>query len=246
MNSVHELDSRTMSKNLTHEKYRVKLGQKQAECTECTALGQPARPAPRPRAPRLRPAPVPRPPRAPPTARPAPAPFLSRAPLLQCLRPLARPCRAAPNPRPGRLAACPARPASPACAPSASTPSAQRLHAQLPSLCCIVTQAYLGSQYSLYCNTNLQPTKLFCNTVSSKASHLYCNTISPLTIQFYPSSLQYNFVLQLNLHYFCNTIHSLAIQKFSSQYDLGSSPSKSAPFFFFIIIIILIFFFYFQ
>ena len=41
MNSVHEPDSRTMSKNLTQEKYRVKSGQKQAECTECTDLGQP-------------------------------------------------------------------------------------------------------------------------------------------------------------------------------------------------------------
>ena len=42
--------------------------------------------------------------------------------------------------------------------------------------------------------------------------------------------LQYNSSYpSLNL---CNTTHSLAIQKFSSQYDLGSSPSKSAPFFF--------------
>ena len=38
MNSVHEPGSRTMSKNLTPEKYRVKPGQKQAECTKCTAL----------------------------------------------------------------------------------------------------------------------------------------------------------------------------------------------------------------
>ena len=56
MNSVHEPGSRTMSKNLTPEKYRVKPGQKQAECTKCTALANPrtqaARPAPRPRAPR--------------------------------------------------------------------------------------------------------------------------------------------------------------------------------------------------
>ena len=37
MNSVHEPGSRTMSKNLTSEKYRVKPGQKQAACTECTA-----------------------------------------------------------------------------------------------------------------------------------------------------------------------------------------------------------------
>ena len=50
MNSVHEPGSRTMSKNLTQEKYRVKSGQKQAECTECTTLGQPARPGRAPNA----------------------------------------------------------------------------------------------------------------------------------------------------------------------------------------------------
>ena len=36
MNTVHEPGSRTMSKNLTPEKYRVKPGQKQVACTECT------------------------------------------------------------------------------------------------------------------------------------------------------------------------------------------------------------------
>ena len=62
MNSVHEPGSRTMSKNLTQEKYQVKSGQKQVECTKCTALGQPARPcralpcACRASAPPLRPA----------------------------------------------------------------------------------------------------------------------------------------------------------------------------------------------
>ena len=52
MNSVHEPGSRTMSKNLTQEKYRVKSGKKQAEYTECTTLSQAAHPALRPRAPR--------------------------------------------------------------------------------------------------------------------------------------------------------------------------------------------------
>ena len=41
MNSVHESSSRTMSKNLTPEKYLVKPGQKQAECTKCTTLAKP-------------------------------------------------------------------------------------------------------------------------------------------------------------------------------------------------------------
>ena len=41
MNSVHEPGSRTMSKNLTQEKYRVEQGQKQAKCTKCTALASP-------------------------------------------------------------------------------------------------------------------------------------------------------------------------------------------------------------
>ena len=73
-----------------------------------------------------------------------------------------------------------------ACAPNRAPNAHLRAQprAQLPSLCCIVTQAYPGSQYSLYCNTNLLPTKLYCNTVSSQASHLYCNTLSSLTIQF--------------------------------------------------------------
>ena len=56
MNSVHEPGSRTMSKNLTPKKYRVKLGQKQAKCTKCTALASPRLPRSRcaPRPPRAR------------------------------------------------------------------------------------------------------------------------------------------------------------------------------------------------
>ena len=124
----------------------------------------------------------------------------------------ARPAPSAPSTR-----LPPVRPARPrlACAPSVSTPNSvcarlRALHAQpralpraqLPSPCCIVTQAYPSSQYSFYCNTNLLPTKLYCNTVSSQASHLYCNTIAPLAIQFLPTnftSLQYNLL-------YCNKI----------------------------------------
>ena len=43
MNRVHE---QCPKKNFDSGKYRVEPGQKQAECTECTAQGQPARPAP--------------------------------------------------------------------------------------------------------------------------------------------------------------------------------------------------------
>ena len=160
MNNVHLV---------TQEKYRVEKKQveNQAGCTS-TKLAQPVR-----------------------TGR-APNDQVARAP---------RPCRApaAPCRAPGRPPACPAPrlrlPTRPSAypralcaprAPAATCPAALLAQplAQLPSLCCIVTQAYPGSQYSLYCNTNLLPTKLYCNTVSSKASHLYCNTISPLTIQF--------------------------------------------------------------
>ena len=102
-------------------------------------------------------------------------------PRVQCraCSPRARPARPACALRAPRAPCAPrVRPARPACALRAQP------RAQLPSLCCIVAQAYPGSQYSLYCNTNLLPTKLYCNTISSQASHLYCNTLSYLTIQF--------------------------------------------------------------
>ena len=75
MNSVHEPSSRTMSKYFDSGKYRVEPGQKQAECTKCTALASPgaqaARPAPcRAAATRLRPAAA-RPPRTPTQSPPA-------------------------------------------------------------------------------------------------------------------------------------------------------------------------------
>ena len=98
MNSVHESGSRTMSKNLTQEKYRVKSSQKQAECTECPALGQPARPlaprapAPAACAPRALQLPTRPAPRALPAAAPVCAPCAVRLlrPPERLLRPPAR------------------------------------------------------------------------------------------------------------------------------------------------------------
>ena len=96
MNSVHLV---------TQEKKRVKTDRKWAECTEYTAQGQPARPAPRPRS--CRPAsPAPRAPRAPTPA----AARLPRASL---------PAAPAPQ-RPARPACAPARPARLAQRPSSS------------------------------------------------------------------------------------------------------------------------------
>ena len=108
MNSFHELGSRTMSKNLTQEKYRVKPSQKQAECT---AQSQPARPAPACRAP---------------CAHPAPAPLLPHTPrACRCLlRTPARPLR----PTPSRPVSCSARPCSRTRSPARS---ARALRTQL-------------------------------------------------------------------------------------------------------------------
>ena len=103
MNSVHEPGSQTMSKNLTPEKYQVKPGKKQAECTECTVCYPSNTPdrAPLPRSYALvapRPCPThPPPPCASARAR-APSACVSRARLRRArarLRPPARPCRAA-------------------------------------------------------------------------------------------------------------------------------------------------------
>ena len=117
MNSVHEPGSRTMSKNLTQEKYRVEQGQKQVGRTECTAKSQPAcpgraRPAPacRARPARLRPAcraPLPR------MMPPAPHARVPAAPRARGLSFLAAPARApsacptcAQSPAPCRLVPC--------------------------------------------------------------------------------------------------------------------------------------------
>ena len=150
MNSVHEPGSRTMFKNFDSGKYRVKPGKKQAECTECTAQGQAARPAPsqpcparsaRARACRARPARLPsvRLPCAPrPPVRPAMSARLPRAPY--CLR---APAACAPQRPP---APSPARPRTPAwalrarLAPARPASYPSQRPAQLPSLA-----IYLGS-----------------------------------------------------------------------------------------------------
>ena len=185
--------------------------------------GQPARPSPRPCAPRLRPA--------------------CRAPAAACsTRPSAQ-LPTAPARAPARTSACALRPRPARLAPVQRPPAlpARALRAQLPSLCCIVTRAYPGSQYSLYCNTNLLPTKLYCNTISSQANLLYCNTIAPLAIQFPFSSnllhcntnqciaIHFQPILGSSLQYkilYCNTI------PFLLKYNWAVAYSKSAPFFF--------------
>ena len=51
-----------------------------------------------------------------------------------------------------------------------------------------------------------------CNTIP------YCNTI------FQPSSLQYNFVLQLNLDYSCNTIQTIQAHHIAIQFPPTAHP----------------------
>ena len=195
---------------VTQEKYRVEKNkvENQAGCTS-TKLAQPVHTG---RAPSAQAACAPRPcrplPRTRSSARAPAAPCRTPARSLARLqspatrprvrprvrpraqRPVALPraqCSAA-RPRTQRPACACLRAPAPAARPSACrrlpTRPAPCLRAQLPSPCCIVTQAYPGSQYSLYCNTNLLPTKLYCIIVFSQASHLYCNTLSSLTIQF--------------------------------------------------------------
>ena len=146
MNSVHEPGSRTMSKNFDSGKYQVEPGQKQAECTECTAQGQPARPGREPSAhpalpralrarPRLSLRPVARAPRAYPSSacRARHACLCPRA----CQRP--RSCRPPATRAPAPTCALsrapthaqPSAPA-PACAPS--TPACARPARPTPSL----------------------------------------------------------------------------------------------------------------
>ena len=197
MNSVHKLGSRIMSKNLTQEKYRVELGQKQAECTECTAQSQPQHPSRAPsacllRAPcafRLRVRPHPRARSHPHTRSRARTP-------------------AAPAPTPQRLPAHPARPAErlPPCAPQRPRLRAPWSYRGLAGHC-IAIQSSLAYRFKLqynvvYCNTLLpassplllqyKPTG--CNTIFP----LGCNTKPVITIQsllepatFQPPSLQY-------------------------------------------------------
>ena len=178
-------------------------------------------------------------------------PLVPRA-SASCRAPHAMPARA-PHARPPARSARALLPAEPVCAPRACpAPPARACCAQRAvSWPCSVlyrnTAPALGlcchnTIFFLYCDTIfLQPS---CNTILQyyssqpaiqtsvlqykifQPSLLYCNTMQPL---------QYNFPLG------CNTIQRLlAIQSQPSntttfyfpQYDLGNSPSKSAPFFF--------------
>ena len=205
MNSVHEPGSRTMSKNLTQEKYQVEPGQKQAECTECTVQSQPTRPG---------------------HARPVPSACLPRAQRgpLTCAPPAARlpppalhsGAPTAPHARaPSSLQRPPARPRTNSCAlrarPAARPAPAQRLPS-CPVLGhntprCIATQFLLAHCPSQVTIQNCIVTQFLSKLTSFTA------------IQFYV--LQYNFSNPLPaIQYFycnqpfqtcCNTISSLAI-----------------------------------
>ena len=95
-------------------------------------------------------------------------------------------------------------------------------------LCCIATQPNLSSlsksQYNFFVlrhkpshPSSLPQSQLYCNTIANPPSLLQYNLSSSLHFQ-QAFLLQYTFKS-------CNTISP-------SQYELGSSPSKSAPFFF--------------
>ena len=221
MNSVHEPGSRTMSKNLTQEKYRVKTSQKQAKCTECTALGQPARQScapnalsraqrPAARAPRsaaarlrlrlpsVRLSGAPRQPASPPVL----ARLLAPVSVPPCAPQHARPARTstlalrAPARAPARPTGGPARPSprAHACARPSARPStpAQRL-------------AFL-SQYNFvlrhnFVSCSLQYIKCIAIQFQAKAPILQYNFHSSL-----PCFLQYNFyiAIQIFLFFFFN------------------------------------------
>ena len=187
MNNVHEPGSRIMSENLTQEKYRVKPGQKQAECTECTAFGQPACPgreqAAQPALPRaLRPpsSPAHLPPRAP--AAPT-GPYCVRAPAAHCLTPHASatcaPTRAL---RAQRLSS----PLSqykilycgliPAKLNTSVTIQVLYRDTAFPANClqyniCIATHLPQSLKYNTHCNTLPTHFTLSCNTILSIARY---------------------------------------------------------------------------
>ena len=94
MNSVHEPGSRTMSKNLTQEKYRVKPGKTQAECTECTARWPSNTPGRAPLLRRARPCRAARPPASRAPSASLPARSTPRAPQRLAPTPVSCACRA--------------------------------------------------------------------------------------------------------------------------------------------------------
>ena len=111
-----------------------------------------------------------------------------------------------PVPRASAFAERPAPPARAPAAPSVPSYLARAVSRHRPTP---------GSQYILYCNTNLLPTKLYCNTVSWPTQPpllqyipVHCNPNSTLQASF--SAIQYS-VLQYNFPLFsspllCNTM----------------------------------------
>ena len=210
MNSVHEPGSRTMSKILTQEKYRVNPSRKQAKCTEYTALASPsaqtARPAPRPRAPRA--------PRAPAAARPllpharSPRAFARLLPTRPCPALQRRSCRAPALPAPtsayrlrAHLRAC----CAPTCAPRAPS-LAPTCAPRAPSLApCRRCSGCIAIQH---CPCLLPSHNTVCITIQT-----YC-PLNCIAIQFPPrlatSIAIHSSVLQPNFNpssfLLCNTI----------------------------------------
>ena len=184
MNSVHELGSRTMSKKFDSGKYRVEPGQKQAECTECTTQGQPARCracwAPRPRACR---APVPtcraRPCRAPYLPRVPAARHACRTPCLLCATP------ATPSPAPH------ARPTQRPCA----CLRAQHTPARAPAAQPLLYRGLAGHYIAIQSNLALAPQSQYKFCIAIQITSLtqlpllqytpvYCNSNPTLQASF--------------------------------------------------------------
>ena len=181
----------------------------------------------------------------------APAAHAPRAPRAAACRPRACPPRTLPH-----ASAC--APASPACAPSLLPRPAQRPPSRHSCLSCdtgSLVSCHCTSQYKFY-NTlfslnqpplAIHPTVLQYDFFLTQPALLAFKSRNThyLTIQFLPSNLQYNFVLQLNLHYSCNIIF------FFLQYKWAVAHSRffffCTNFFFSILtIIIIIIFNYFQ
>ena len=145
MNSVHLV---------TQEKKRVKTDRKWVECTECTAQGQPARPAPLLRTPRAPLPAVPAPAARAPSTLPA-----RRAPLLHAQRPACA------------LRALPARPAS-AQRPVHCHNTILYCDIVWPPAACCNTIHCIATQLSSSPSSLLQYNPAFISAIQP----LYCNT----------------------------------------------------------------------
>ena len=178
MNSVHLV---------TQEKKRVKTDRKWAECTECTAQGQPARPAPRPLSCRAPAAHAPRAPRVAacsPRALPRARAYRLRAQHLACA-PSAPPKRPAPRLR------APFAPCAPSQRPAPSPLSQYNFVLRYSLASCSLLQ-----YNTLYCNTALQ--QPFQSIAIQSSLHL-CNTTTVLQHKNpYTSLLTCNTILYCN------------------------------------------------